>query len=241
MDLFRTIVLAILLVPAVLFYVVVGLLVNPKKTYERDSRFYRRLLIFTTGFGLRMLGVRIHTTGLERVPEGVHCLFVSNHRSNFDPLVTWYVFRDKSMAYIAKPSLFRIPAFGRIIHRCRFMPIDRDSARNAMDTFKRASELLGAQELSIGVYPEGTRCKSGDMLPFHNAVFRVAQQANAPIVVMALRGTQTIHKNLPFHHSDVYLDVVDVIEPSDMQGVRTCVIGDRVRAAIEDVLQTEER
>ncbi len=225
----------------VLFYLIVGWLVNPKKVYKTDSLFYRRLLIGTSGFAIKLLRIHVHTSGAERVPANTPCLFVSNHRSNYDPILTWYVFRDHPMAFISKPSLFHIPAFGRIIWRCRFMPIDRQSARNAMNTFAQAQDMLAAKELSVGVYPEGTRCKTGDMLPFHNAVFRIAQKAQAPVVVLALNDTRTIAKHVPFRASHIQMDVVDVIMPEEMQGVRTHVIGDRARQAIENKLNQEEK
>ena len=224
----------------VLFYATVALFVNPRKEYETDSHFYRKLLIVTTVVAVRLLRIHVHTSGLERIPPDTHCLFVSNHRSNYDPILTWYVFRDRAMAFIAKPSLFHLPAFGRIIRRCRFMPIDRDSARNAMKTFARAQDLLASQELSVGVYPEGTRCKTGEMLPFHNGVFRIAQKAEVPVVVLALSDTRTIARNVPFRASYIRLDVVDVILPEEMQGVRAHVVGDRARKAIEQQLKQEE-
>jgi len=228
------------IVAVLAFYAAVALCVDPKKTYRADSRFYRSLLVGTTAFALRLLRVRVNLHGGERVPKNVPCLFVCNHRSNFDPLITWCAFREKPMAFIAKPSLFRIPVFGRIIHRCLFMPIDRQSARKAIATFERASELL-KMGLSVGVYPEGTRCKTGDMLPFHNGVFRIAQKAQAPIVVLALHDTRTIAAHVPFRASSIDLDVVDVIEPHEWEGVRCQVVGDRARRAIERSLQEKER
>ena len=73
--------------------------------------------------------------------------------------------------------------------------------------------------VSIGVYPEGTRSKDCRLLPFHNGVFLIAEKTKAPVVVMALRGTEQIHKRCVFRRTHVYLDVLDVITPGELEEI----------------------
>ena len=115
------------------------------------------------------------------------------------------------------------------------MAIDRESARKAITTLNKAAALLQSREVSIGIYPEGTRSKSGVLLPFHNGVFTIARKAQAPIVVVALDGTQHIHKRTPFRKTDVYVRVVDIIDAQEVAQLRNNEIGERVRAALEQV------
>ena len=218
----------------VLFLAVCSLLVNPKKEYKKDSRFYRFLLNSATICVLKLLRIKVHTAGLEKVPDDVMPLFVGNHRSNYDPIIQWYVLRKWRPSFISKASNFKIPIFGRIIRKCCFMAIDRESPRKAMTTINKSARLLKQGEVSIGVYPEGTRSKNGELLPFHNGVFMIAQKANAPIVVMSIRGTERIHKNIPFRRSDIYLDIVDVIPADDVKAMKTDVIGTRVRNVLSE-------
>ncbi len=228
------------IVAAVLFIVVASLFVDPRKEYDKNSRFYRALLDVATAVGLWLVRARIHVTGIERVPKDVCCLYVSNHRSNYDSIVTWRVFRKEKLAFISKPSNFHIFAFGRIIRKCCFMAIDRENARNAIRTFHQAADYLKRQEVSVGVYPEGTRSRSKEMLPFHGGVFKIAQLAKAPVVVLAVRGCEDIAHNVPFRATDVYLDVVDVIMPEELEGVRTRVISERAKTAIAVHLEKQE-
>lgn len=132
-----------------------------------------------------------------------------------------------------------MPIFGRIIRKCCFMEIDRENPRRAMETINRAATLLQQGEVSIGVYPEGTRSKSGELLPFHNGVFKIAQKAGAPIVVVAIRGTEKIHSQVILHRSEAYVDVVDVISPEEWKSARTSDIGARVRGALLEALQPD--
>ena len=113
------------------------------------------------------------------------------------------------------------------------MPIDRENPRNAIVTINRAAKLLKKQEVSVGIYPEGTRSKSGELLPFHNGVFKIAQKANAPIAVLSVNGTERIAKNIPFRKTDVYLDVLEVIPAEDVAATKTEILGQRVREKLE--------
>lgn len=103
-------------------------------------------------------------------------MFVGNHRSNFDPIIEWLVLKPWDIAFISKGENFKIPFFGRIIRKCCFMPIDRENPRKALRTINKASDLLQSGEVSIGVYPEGTRSKTGELLPFHDGVFHIAKR-----------------------------------------------------------------
>ena len=116
------------------------------------------------------------------------------------------------------------------------MAIDRENPRNALKTILKAAELLKKDEVSIGVYPEGTRSKECKLLPFHNGVFKIAQKANADIVVLAVSGTEQIHKNYPFHHTDVYLDVLEVLSADTVKSSKTDALGERIRAELENHL-----
>ena len=223
----------------VLFLGVCALLVNPEKEYEKNNPFYRFLLDSATAAAMKLLRIRVYVSGMEKIPQNTKVLFVSNHRSNFDPIVTWYALKKWRIAFVSKPSNFKIPFFGRIIRKCCFMPIDRENPRKAIPTINRAAKLLRKQEVSIGIYPEGTRSKNCELLPFHNGVFKIAQKAEAPIVVLCVTGTEKIAKRTPFRRTDVYLDVLEVFSAQGIKETKTEMIGTAVRRLIE--INTEKR
>ena len=221
----------------VLFLFVCSLFVNSKKEYEDHSRFYRALLNGATALALKIMRIRIHISGMEKVPQDTKkLLFVSNHRSNFDPIITWHVFKKWQIAFVSKASNFKIPIFGRFIRKCCFMAIDRENPRNALKTIHKAARLLQKGEVSIGVYPEGTRSKTCELLPFHNGVLKIAQRAGTPIVVLSISGTEQIHKNYPLHHTDIYLDVLEVIPSDVVTESKNDVLGGHIRTIIENKL-----
>ena len=231
MDIVLYILLGLLaaVVGFILFVVISGLLVNTKKEYDKHSNFYRFLVNAVTWLTLWCSRVRVHVTGAEKVPD-TNALFVGNHRSNYDSLVTWQVFKKWKIAYISKDSNFKIPICGRLIRKCCFLAIDWENPRNAIRTINKAAAIINDQNISFGVYPEGTRNKAyTGLLPFHNGVFKIAQKANIPVVVAAVYGTEKIHKNAPWRHTDVYLDVLEVLPADYVKENSTAVIGEQVQ------------
>ena len=212
-------------------------IVSTKKKYEKDSAFYRFLLNHLTAIALKLLGIKVHVTGFEKVPKDTKVLFVGNHRSCYDPIISWYIFRKWKPAFISKPSNFKIPIFGRYIRKCCFMAIDRENPRNALKTIIDAAELIKKDEVSVGVYPEGTRSKNCELLPFHNGVFKIAQRANVPIIVLAVDGTEKIHKNYLRRITHVYLTVAEVLDATDVKAMKTDEIGTIVNKALEKELK----
>jgi len=224
--------LILIFLVCVLFTWIVGLPVDGKKEYNEDSRFYRGLLNIWTKVVVFVMRIHITAVGMEQVPEG-RFLLVQNHRSNFDPILTWYVFRKTNLSFVSKEENMHIPFFGKIIRRCCFRSIDRENPRNALKTIIDVANLIKNDVASFGIYPEGTRNKnleSEKLLPFHNGVFKIAQMAKVPIVVTTIDKTELIAKNFPLRSSKIKLEVVEVIYPDEIDKVKTDIIGDRVRA-----------
>ncbi|MBO4928547.1 MAG: 1-acyl-sn-glycerol-3-phosphate acyltransferase [Clostridiales bacterium] len=220
-----------------LFTFAASMFINNKKEYDKESKFYRFLLQSTTGIGMHIMRIKYDLQGFEKIPDGRQMLFVCNHRSNYDPLISWRVLRKWHPTFISKASNFKVPFYGRMIRRCCFMTIDRENPRNAMMTIDRASKLLKADEVSIFVYPEGTRSKQCKLLPFHNGVFKIAQKADVPVVILTIQGTEKISKNYPWHSTKVRVKCVDVFSAEHIKGVKTSDVSDEARAIIAKDLE----
>lgn len=208
---------------------ITSMFIDTSKEYDKDSDFYRFMLWSSTGLGMKIMRIKYDLRGFENIPEGKQMLIVGNHRSNFDPLIGWYVFRKHRPSYISKIENFSIPFYGRLIKRCCFMSIDRENPRNAMKTIERASKLLENDEVSIAVYPEGTRSKDCTLLPFHNGVFKIAQKAHVPVVVTTIQGTEKVKDNYPWKSTTVRISVVKVLDADHVKATKTSDISDEVR------------
>ncbi len=184
-------------------------------------------------------GARVQTVGLEKLPSVGRFLLICNHRSNFDPLITLQILWERDLAFISKPSVFRIPIIGLAIRRCGFMAINRENPREAMKTINLAAKLLKSDKASVAVYPEGTRSKSGKLLDFHCGVLKIAQKANVPVVVTTLKGAENLKSNFPFKRTDINFEVLEVIPAERVKAERSTDLGEYCHSLIAKALGDE--
>ena len=137
------------------------------------------------------------------------------------------------MIYISKEANFRIPLVGPFIHRAGYLAIDRGNGMRARRTLREAAELLHREQLDIGVYPEGTRSRTGELLRFKLGAYMLAKDAEAPVVVMTTEGTESVKRNAPFRRTDVRLRIVDVIDAETVRALSKEELRDRTQETIE--------
>lgn len=179
------------------------------------------------------VGVRPVIRGEEKLPKEGRFLYVCNHRSMFDPLVVMDRLRAYNIAFISKPSNMNLPFAGRIAYAVGFLPIDRENNRNALKTILTAADYLKRDLCSIGIYPEGTRSKTKEMLPFHAGSFKIAQKARVPVVVASVHGSEKVKRAKIFTATKVYLDILDVIPAETVCSMRTDELAETVRGMIQ--------
>ena len=221
-----------LLLLYLLFLGICVLFIDKKKEYDRQSRFYRALADSLNAVILFFCRVRIHTEGKEKLPKDTLYLLVGNHISGYDPLITMRALREEKLIFVSKPENWNIPIAGRLAVRCCFRTIDRENARNALRTIQDCARLLNEKAGSIVIYPEGTRSKTGELLPFHNGVFKIAQEAKVPIIVMSISGSPAVKKNAPWRRTDVTLRILSVLPAEKIYSMRTAAIGNEVRSIL---------
>jgi 1-acyl-sn-glycerol-3-phosphate acyltransferase len=224
----------------VAFFWVVSLTVPNDQPLKKQNAICR----FGTGVGFGILriyaGIRPQITGIELLPKDSRFLFVCNHRSMFDPIVVADRLRDYNIMFISKPANMKIPMGGRIVHAAGYLAIDRENAREAMKTIQAASDYLKNYICNIAVYPEGTRSKTREMLPFHAGSLKIAQKAGVPIVVACVHGSENIRRFRPFSGQKVFLDILEVIPAETVCALRTPALSDQIRARIQQQLDLVE-
>jgi 1-acyl-sn-glycerol-3-phosphate acyltransferase len=178
-------------------------------------------------------GLPLDVQGLERVPPGGPVVFAANHSSLFDILVL-YAILPGSVRFVAKQELARIPFFGPAMVRAGNIVIDRVHPRAAHEAYRRAAELMIARGVSAIVFPEGTRSRTGDLLPFKSMPFGLAIAAGVPVVPVYVHNTFEIPpRGRRLRRLPIRVRVGDPIATAgrtldDLDAVR-----DAVRAAIE--------
>ena len=205
------------------------LLVDLKKPQEKESKYYRFLVRIMMPAALSILQVRMHTEGLEKIPQKGRFLLVCNHLCNVDPLILLRYFPKNQLSFISKRENSSMFLVGKLMHKIMCQPINRENDREALKTILKCVELLNKDMHSIGVFPEGYIRGDNLMHPFRYGVFKIAQKTGVPIVVCTLRDTQDVFKNAArLKTTDVTLHLVDVVTPERYAGMRATEIGSMV-------------
>ncbi len=211
------------------------LVVNLDKP-PRDTNFFRALVTGFLQIALPVLRVKVHVTGIEKIPEDEPFLIVSNHIHNLDPAIFYHVVSDSRLAFVAKKEVRELyPFVYKALHKLNGLAIDRENNREAAKTIINATKLIKDKTNSVAVFPEGYVSQTGELLPIRNGALKIATKAKAKIVVCTIWGTKEIPKNLFRRRSDVYFDVLEVINTEG--NPHTTELGDKIYDIMKENLQ----
>lgn len=168
---------------------VAGLLGIPYSFVIGDIGPLYRVVMRIIRAGLRAGGIGVVVKGVENVPVGQACIFMCNHVSNLDPPVVLPVLPGRS-AVLLKKELMRIPLLGTAMRMAKFIPVERSRSREAAQRSVSAAAEALRSGLHILVFPEGTRSLTGRLSGFKKGPFFLARETDAPIVPVAVLGTQ---------------------------------------------------
>src|SRR6266702_813562 len=182
--------------------------------------------------GMRAAGIRVEVRGLENVPAGVSCIFLSNHVSNLDPPVLFPVLPGMSSVLLKKERM-RIPLLGTAMRMAKFVPVERGNVRESAQKSVAAAAAALRSGLHILIFAEGTRSKDGRLAAFKRGPFYLAKETGAPIVPVGSVGTQTMMRK---HSAAIVpgvarVEFLEAIEPEKfgsreelMQAVRGAMV-----------------
>jgi 1-acyl-sn-glycerol-3-phosphate acyltransferase len=139
--------------------------------------------------GTGAAGIRVEVAGLENVPAGVSCIFLSNHVSNLDPPVIFPVLPGQN-SVLLKKSLMRIPLLGTAMRMAKFVPVDRGNRAESAKASVAAAAVALRSGLNMLIFAEGTRSRDGRLGAFKRGPFYLAEETGAPIVPMTISGTE---------------------------------------------------
>lgn len=195
-----------------------------------------RLMIF-------IAGVKITVIGEENVPADQAVLYIGNHRSYFDILLT-YSRCPNLTGFVAKKEMKKAPLlnFWMMYLHCLFL--DRENLKEGLKTILKGIEKI-KNGISIFIFPEGTRSRGEsclDMLLFHEGSFKLATKTNCPVIPVAMNNTAEIMeahfpKIRPCH---VIIEYGKPIIPSELSKEDVRHIGEYTRNIILDTLRKNE-
>lgn len=187
-------------------------------------------------------GVKLTVIGEENVPRDEPVLYIGNHRSFFDVVVT-YARCPGLTGYIAKDGVNKVPIFRIWMKRLHCIFLKRDDMKEGLKVILKAIEYVKSG-ISICIFPEGTRNKDRDnptsLLPFKEGSFKIASKTGCKIVPMALIGTADILENhFPWIHStDIKLIYGEPIDVSALDKDQQKHVGAYCQTVVEELIRS---
>ena len=136
-------------------------------------------------------GAKVDYIGEENIPKDTPVLYVGNHRSFFDIVLT-YPRVPRPTGYIAKKEIEKVPLLRTWMRNLHCLFLDRNDVKAGLKTILEAIDKM-KNGISICIFPEGTRNKVADtFLPFHEGSFKIAQKAGCPIVPITINNSSAI-------------------------------------------------
>ncbi len=185
------------------FFFIIGLplsfvsKLSSRTGWERGTKLAYSWLCWGTRCIAAISGSPVSISGLEKVPQDEPVLYISNHRSLFDPVHLVPLMKNPT-SILAKKELEKIPFLGYYMRLARCEFLDRNDLKQGL---KCILDLIShvKEGQSVCIFPEGTRSPGDEMKEFRDGSFKVAQRTGCPIIPIAISGTENVlEEHFPF-------------------------------------------
>ncbi|GAA3545987.1 1-acylglycerol-3-phosphate O-acyltransferase [Zobellella aerophila] len=190
-----------------------------------------------------LIGLKVRIRVAEQA-KGLHsAVYIANHQSNWDIVSLPGVVMPRTVA-IGKNSLFWIPLFGQLFWLSGNLLINRENKAKAASTIGKVVDKIRHRNMSIWMFPEGTRSQGKGLLPFKTGAFHIALQAKVPIVPIAC---SSYFGQVDLNRWDNGELIIEVMPPISIEGYKSTQIRELLkhsRQLISEriaVLDTEAR
>jgi len=158
--------------------------------------FGQRALLYRVGhfgvrLGLLLSGIRVEVEGADHIERGRAAVYAVNHTSNVEPPIIFDTLHElfPRLRILYKAELRKLPVLVRAFDLAGFIPLERANPEQSLPAIDRAADAL-REGNSFLIFPEGTRSRSGELLPFKKGGFILAIKAQAPVVPIGISGAR---------------------------------------------------
>jgi 1-acyl-sn-glycerol-3-phosphate acyltransferase len=179
--------------------------------------------------------VRLITTGKENLPKDDNFVMYSNHIEYTDPIFIVQVYKKNPMAFVAKEPLFKYFGLKNLLLGMGCIPITKYADRSALKTILQAIKQVKEGQ-PMGVFPEGKRTYSNDLIAFKPGAFKVAQKGQADISPVCLYDMHKLNGRKGILPTKVYIHILPVIKYEDYKDMDSVALSKKVYNMIDEQL-----
>jgi 1-acyl-sn-glycerol-3-phosphate acyltransferase len=172
------------------------------------------MILFQVGrlgvrLGVSLSGIRVRVHGSDRIQRQRAAIYVVNHTSNVEPPILYSALSElfPRLRILYKAELRKLPILVQAFDLGGFVPLERGNPEQSLPAIERAAKAL-REGNSFLIFPEGTRSRTGALLPFKKGGFIMAIKAQAPIVPVAIKGARHAMRKGSFVITPVVIDVI---------------------------------
>lgn len=184
---------------------------------------------------IAICNTKVTVIGEENVPKDEPVLYIGNHRSFFDIVLT-YVRVPRLTGYIAKKEIRKVPLLSHWMVNLHCLFLDRDNIKEGLKTILAAIEKVKSG-ISICIFPEGTRNRGDEpLLPFHDGSFKIADKSGCAIIPITLNNTSAIFEDhLPWiRKAHIIIEYGKPIYPNNLDKIERKQLSSMVQSVITD-------
>jgi 1-acyl-sn-glycerol-3-phosphate acyltransferase len=211
-------------------------LIGKKNPYKRDISSLR-MVQWAFRVICKICGVKTTVIGHENVPKDEAVLYVANHNSYFDIMIS-YALCPGLTGYIAKDSIEKVPLLNTWMRRLYCLFMNRDDMKQSLKVILQGIEYI-KQGISICIFPEGSRGDSEEMAPFKEGSLKMAEKTGCAIIPIAISNTRNIiYSHMPFvTPTHVVLEYGKPIYPKELTKDERRALGRYTQDIIQDMLE----
>lgn len=236
----------ILLLPTLIFAVLFLILSIPMMIYEKHHRKNHELKadlesLHLVQWALKMVGhlsgIKLTVTGQENIPEDEPVLFVANHNSIFDIVVTYPLMKRRT-GFVAKDVVAKVPLLSVWMRRLHCLFLDRHNPRAGMQMILDSIDMI-KNDISVFIFPEGTRSKDGKLGEFKPGSVKMASKTGCAIIPVAITGTRECLEGRKFFRFRIPVTVTfgAPIYPKDLDKEQQKFLAAYAQSKVEELLK----
>ncbi|MGI5309006.1 1-acylglycerol-3-phosphate O-acyltransferase [Rheinheimera sp. WS51] len=194
----------ILLILFFVFSTIAGLLICLVRPFHADN-----VRIFSHWYGsvAKILGIEVELRGVEHIDNTRPYVYVANHQNNLDLFTISNAVQPRTVT-LGKKSLKYVPFFGQLYWLSGNILIDRTNRARALSTMLAAAQRISRENISVWMFPEGTRSYGRGLLPFKVGAFHIALEAKVPLMPVCMSTTHNQFKLNRWNNGKVIIQIL---------------------------------